>query len=189
MLLEVVAPSAFEVTNLGVSGATAQKSGDFSYWSTWAFQALTNQSWDVGLVMLGTNDAKPYNWKGPANFTADYQALLDAFEATEKFVLVPPPIYLDGAYDMMQAVVNDAYPSLFVPGAFETASIVDVFKTLGGVANWRDVYPAGGCEPGSSTWGPCGYFCSAQNCDQVHPNDVGYARLASFVYEAVFSRT
>lgn len=175
-----IALQDFQVTNLGVSGATVQKSGDNPYWSTEAYARLVNQTWDVAVVMLGTNDAKPYNWAGQDAFLNDYRALLAQIRADATFVMVPPPLMLDGAYDMNQTVINDLFPVL-VP---ELAPVVDVFSSLGGHAAWRDDFPAGGCAL-DSDWAPCAYFCSNQSCDQCHPNDVGNAWLATTVFSAL----
>ena len=52
--------SKFEVLNLGVSGRTMMKNGDFPYWNEQAYQDALNSEADVVIMMLGTNDSKIY---------------------------------------------------------------------------------------------------------------------------------
>jgi len=190
VLLDVAFGSEmFEVHNFGVSGATAQQHGDLPYWTTGAFANVTASAWDVAVVMLGTNDVKPENWVDAEAFVADYEALLTTIDAAQFVVAIPPPLMLDAAYDMNATLINDGFPAWLptVAAAYD-AGVVDVFGALGGVADWRTAFPAGGCAL-DSAWGPCAYFCSDQDCDECHPNDVGYQRLAAAVFEAVTSTT
>lgn len=48
------------VTNMGESGSTMQKSphGDSPYWKRNSFKTLSENKWDIVVIMLGTNDAK-----------------------------------------------------------------------------------------------------------------------------------
>ena len=46
------------------------------------------------------------------------------------------------------------------------------------------VLQLGRCVLGSP-WRHCRLFCDAQKCDQTHPRDVGYARLAKLVYKSL----
>ena len=49
---------AYNVTNFGESGATMQKKGDSPYWERASFPKLVAETWDIVVIMLGTNDAK-----------------------------------------------------------------------------------------------------------------------------------
>src|SRR6516164_7032395 len=53
----------YEVRNYGVSGATMLKSGDHPYWDTSAFSESSNWQPDIVIIMLGTNDSKPWKWQ------------------------------------------------------------------------------------------------------------------------------
>ena len=52
--------SKFEVLNLGVSGRTMMKHGDYPYWNEQAYQDALNSEADIVIMMLGTNDSKIY---------------------------------------------------------------------------------------------------------------------------------
>jgi acyl-CoA thioesterase I len=49
----------YTVKNLGVSGRTMMKNGDFPYWNEQAYQDALNSEADILILMLGTNDSKP----------------------------------------------------------------------------------------------------------------------------------
>ena len=63
--------------------------------------------------MLGTNDARPVNWKGEAPFKKDYLELVRTFmnmsSKPEVHVMVPTPKYYKGA---VQNTVNYIFPKL-----------------------------------------------------------------------------
>lgn len=101
----------------------------------------------------------------------------------EIYVMVPVPLWLDGIYGMSKPVINDILPELVPKIANTTGSkVIDAFTGMGGVKNWRQAFPADppGCTRNSS-YPACPWFCDAQSCNQCHPNDVGYAHLASVV--------
>ena len=199
-------PGAYAVTNLGACGSTMLKGGDSPYWERPQFDALVNNTWDVVVVMLGTNDAKdpgdggPDNWQhdcGGASHTtldgcqyasdyADMIALARTLGASADappprvFVTAPPPLMMRGAIGANQTVINSVYPQL-VPliAAANDAPEIDVFGGMGGVADWEDEYPDK-CELDSAL-ASCAWWCDEQSCDQCHPNDDGYVQLAKTV--------
>ncbi len=87
----------FEVRNFGVSGATLLKNGDTPYWNESAFRQVTEFDPQVIVLMLGTNDTKPQNWKHGSEFAADLRALLDHFANLPShpkiWVCLPVPVY------------------------------------------------------------------------------------------------
>ena len=219
----------YEVTNLGVSGTTLQRAGDYPYTSTDQYAVLVGNTttWDIVVVMLGTNDAKDVssghdvdNWlpgecgtAGPPDgvspyyaggcpYADDFAALLstisglgrgggeDLYKPTRTFVMTPPPLMLQGEYDMNQTVINDDFPKLIPRIQAEhinaTDGVVDVFSQFGGSDDWRSDFPPGGCALNSSEgFPPCAYYCDEQSCDQCHPNDAGYAHLAEVVLKGI----
>lgn len=53
---------------------------------------------------------------------------------------------------------------------------IQIYAIMGGVPNWPEAFPDG-CAL-KSPWPSCPWWCDAQSCDQCHPNDNGYRRLA-----------
>jgi lysophospholipase L1-like esterase len=99
--------STFEVINYGVSGRTMMKTGDYPYWNEEAYQLALASEADVVLLMLGTNDAKTYQWN-ETEYVADYLEMAASFlnmpSSPQLYIMVPPPLYLDNAYSMSQQV-------------------------------------------------------------------------------------
>jgi lysophospholipase L1-like esterase len=80
----------WKVGNFGVSGRTLLKKGDFPYWKEEAYQQALAFKPDVVIIMLGTNDTKPANWKHQAHFVKDYTDLVKSFARLS----TKPRIYL-----------------------------------------------------------------------------------------------
>ena len=176
-------PKRYEITNYGRAGKTVGQRGichgsdenqtiyPCSYWDTPEYKAALASSPDIVTIMLGTNDAKPYNWdseKGNDDFLRDYTDLVKSFSALPSvksiYLAIPPPLvhppkhpeYPIG-HDMIEEIVNDRLPMLIPLVAVEEfedcqgkfVSVVDVFHALGG---------------------PEGYFDSSMTCDGIHPS-------------------
>ncbi len=69
-VLQEMLGSGFAVTNAGVSAKTMLKQGqcngggDCSYWNTATWPKALASTPDIVTIMLGTNDAKVFNWEG-----------------------------------------------------------------------------------------------------------------------------
>ena len=92
-----------EVINLGVSGRTMMKNGDYPYWNEPQYQQALNSEADVVVLMLGTNDAKTYQWD-VQEYMKDFKEMANIFlgldSKPELHIMVPPPLYQDGIYSM-----------------------------------------------------------------------------------------
>ena len=162
------------VLNFGASGRTMTRSGDNPYWDDAEFDRAKASNADAFVIGLGTNDAKHYNWN-LEEFEQDYRDMVAIFQGldAEVYLVVPPPLYEDGAYDMNATVINHIFPSLIPRIANETGAtgVIDVFDALGGaLLNAPEL------------------FCDYQSCDACHPNDAGYDRLAGVVFRELFYR-
>ena len=93
----------FEVINLGVSGRTMMKTGDFPYWNEQAYQDALNSEADIVIMMLGTNDSKIFQWNRK-QYHNDYIEMVKNMKnlpsKPEIYLMVPPPLYQDGVYQM-----------------------------------------------------------------------------------------
>ena len=52
----------YQVLNYGISGRTLQNEGDYPYRKEKFYQITHKIQAEIYIIMLGTNDAKPYNW-------------------------------------------------------------------------------------------------------------------------------
>lgn len=67
------------VNNYGHSGATAQANGDQPYYDYGEYKASIKFDADILILMMGTNDSKPYNWVDEATFKAEYLNLIKKY--------------------------------------------------------------------------------------------------------------
>ena len=84
------------VNNFGYSGRTASDLGDRPYRAEKLYRQALDFQPDVVVVMLGSNDSKPFNWD-PQAVRESYLALLDDFAALEShpkiYVVIPTPAF------------------------------------------------------------------------------------------------
>ena len=85
------------------------KTGDYPYWDEQAYQDALDSEADIILLMLGTNDSKYFQWN-QTEFVTDYLEMATNFKnldsSPDLYLMVPPPLYKDNAFQMDQKVIN-----------------------------------------------------------------------------------
>merc|ERR1711862_703017 len=175
----------YDVRNFGVSGRTMMRSGDFPYWNEEAFKESIDFNPDIVILMLGTNDSKIYQWN-EKNSIKDYLDMLYIYKnlppKPKIYMMIPPPLYESGAYDMNATVINKEFPEMILP-LIAKKSNSDGGSNNGVILTDDIFYGMGGSE--RSKWQ---FFCDDQSCDSVHPNDAGYDYMAALVYGKIFQK-
>ena len=69
----------YDVRNYGVSARTGMETGDKPYIKTGRYRAGLDFQPDIVILMFGTNDSKPQNWQGKAEFIAQYKKLIASY--------------------------------------------------------------------------------------------------------------
>ena len=103
-------PANWEVGNFGVSGRTMLKKGDYPIWNEQKFKNALNFEPNIVVIMLGTNDSKPYNWVHKEDFYADYVSMVDTFEnlsSHPKVIVCYPPKAFTHAYNINDSVIHN----------------------------------------------------------------------------------
>ena len=94
--LQALLGDGYCVNNYGYSGRTASDRADRPYRAENLYQQALDFQPDIVIVMLGSNDSKPFNWD-PAAVRDGYNALLDDFSALESrpkiYVVIPTPAF------------------------------------------------------------------------------------------------
>jgi lysophospholipase L1-like esterase len=146
----------WKVANFGVSGRTLLKKGDFPYWKEKAYQNALAFEPQVVIIMLGTNDTKPQNWKHEAEFVADYRALVESFAALkskpEIFICRPCPVPGAGNFGINEKNVLEEIKRLDELAKEMKLGIIDMHAAL---ADKPELLP-----------------------DRVHPNTAGAGEMA-----------
>jgi len=153
----------WDVKNFGVSGTTLLNSGDSPYQKTDAFKNAKDFNPDVVVIMLGTNDTKPQNWKNKDEFKADYMDMIKQFAALSSkprvFLCYPPYIAGDGNWGINEPDTKAEIPMVDKVAKAAKVGVIDVHGALKGKDN---LIP-----------------------DRVHPNTEGATEIAKAVYKAL----
>ena len=153
----------WEVRNFGVSGSTLLNQGDMPYQKQGAFQAALKFEPQVVVIMLGTNDTKPQNWKLKSKFAGDYKGLVEKFaklpSKTRIFVLHPVPVPGQGNFGINEAGVREQAPIIDQVAQENQAGVIDMHSAL---KDHPETLP-----------------------DRVHPNTAGATLMAKAAYKAL----
>ena len=153
----------YDVRNFGVSGATLLSKGDKPYVKEKAYKDLKAFKPNVVVILLGTNDTKPQNWKHADDFADDYKALikeLSALDSMPKIYLCTPVPAYPGNYGIDDGRIKDGVkPRVEQIGQDAMLRVIDLYTALSGKA---ELFP-----------------------DKVHPNADGAAVIAKTVFLAL----
>jgi lysophospholipase L1-like esterase len=110
--LQALLGNDWQIENFGVSGRTLLEKGDFPYRKDEAYQKALQSQPNVVIIMLGTNDTKPQNWKFASEFYANYQSLVQSFERLPSkpaiFLCRPCPIPGEGNFGINDRNLQEA---------------------------------------------------------------------------------
>jgi len=157
----------WDVRNFGVTGATLLKKGDMPYWKEPAFYFAQKFEPHVVIIMLGTNDTKPQNWKRARAFVDDYVEMIRTFAELESrpriWICYPVPAY-PGRSGIRDSIINPEVLAKIDQIAAKTGCpIIDLYKALSGKPQ---LFP-----------------------DRLHPNAAGAREMAETIYTALTGRT
>jgi lysophospholipase L1-like esterase len=124
----------WEVGNFGVSGRTLMDKGDHPYSKEKKYQDALAMKPDVVIIMLGTNDTKPQNWKFKDEFEADYKKLIKSFQDLESkpriYICRACPVIGKGAYKITEEGIQEQIPIVNKIAAELSLGIIDMYAAL-----------------------------------------------------------
>ena len=149
------------VLNYGVSGATARDDGDFPYREHGYLPEAEKAGAELTLLMLGTNDSKPYNWDKDG-YERDILRLIGELQGYggQLVLLLPPKAFPaeDGvvAFDIRDEVISGEILPILRRAAEDLAlPVIDLYAFTQGHPEYFD--------------------------DGVHPNVIGNHAIADHV--------
>lgn len=124
----------FDVRNFGVSGRTLLKKGDHPYWKEKAFREVQQWNPNIVVIMLGTNDTKPWNWKYGNEFASDYADLLNVFKNLPShpqiWAALPVPVFKQNKYQIRDSIIKVEIPIIREVAREESVHILNLYKAL-----------------------------------------------------------
>lgn len=124
----------YEVRNFGVNGATMLKKSNKPYWKLKAFEQARDFQPDLVILMLGTNDSKPPNWRHADDFVADATEMVEVFQKLESRPTVllcrPIPVFADRWGINDKTVKGEIIPKIDQVADATGATLIDLYKPL-----------------------------------------------------------
>ena len=153
----------YQVGNFGVSARTLLRKGDFPYWNEKKYQDALAMEPAIVVIMLGTNDTKPQNWKFEAEFDADYRELVKSFQSLKSkprvFVCRPVPVPGKGNYGINEENIQKEIPRVDALAKDLGCGVIDMHAAL---EKFPEMLP-----------------------DRVHPNTAGAGEMAKAAAKAI----
>ena len=161
--LQALLGEGYKVGNFGVSGRTLLAKGDFPYRKEKKYEAALAMEPDIVVIMLGTNDTKPQNWKFEAEFDADYRELVKSFQTLKSkpkvFVCRPVPVPGKGNYGINEENIQKEIPRVDALAKELGCGVIDMHAAL---EKFPEMLP-----------------------DRVHPNTAGAGEMAKAAAKAI----
>jgi lysophospholipase L1-like esterase len=161
--LQAMLGDKWVVNNFGVSGRTLLKKGDYPYWNEAKYQNALKSEPDVVIIMLGTNDTKPQNWKFESEFVADYTELVKSFQGLPSkpriYVCRPCPVPEPGNFGINEMNLKEWIKRIDKLAKDMDLGVIDMHKAL---EDKPELLP-----------------------DRVHPNTEGAGEMAAAAYKAL----
>jgi lysophospholipase L1-like esterase len=140
--LEKMMGDGYQTLNYGVCAKTLLKEGDDPYTSHYMYDESVKADAEIYIIMIGTNDSKPYNWN-----TGDFKSELKDFVQTyislgddRKVCLATPPrAFGDG--EEVFCVSNDVIENEIAPIVREVAEetgavLIDMYEETKDHPEW-----------------------------------------------------
>ena len=134
--LQALLGKGWEVGNFGVSGRTLLRKGDNPYWKEAAYAKALEFKPDAVIIMLGTNDTKPQNWKHKAEFEGDYRDLVKSFldlpSKPRVFICRPVPVPGKGNFGINDTALQEQMPVYAKLAEELKVDVIDMYAALDG---------------------------------------------------------
>ncbi len=163
-ILQDLLGSDFDVRNYGVGARTMLRMGDHPYWNEQKYRDVLNWNPDIVIIKMGTNDAKPYNWKYRDQFEKDYIEFIESFKTLAShpklFICYPIPTSEGNFLPVSDSlIICDLIPKINQIARQTGSEVIDLHSPLLGKEDF--LY------------------------DKVHPNEKGTQVMARVVAQAI----
>lgn len=156
--------AGYNVKNFGVSARCLLNNSDLPYQKELAWADAKAFNPDIAVIMLGTNDSKPHNWKNKSEFVKDYTDMISQLKklpAKPKIYVCTPIASNNDAWGISDKVITEEIIPLIEKVAKKNGATLIDAHTL---------------------------FKMEKNMvqkDGVHPTEKGASRLADIIYNSL----
>lgn len=168
VLLDQMVSDQWQVLNYGLSGRTLLNEGDQPYTQE-DFYALSHETAaDIYIIMLGTNDSKPYNWNAE-NYRKELAAFAESYRSLENhpqiYLMIPSKCFVvkgktEVEFSIKDEVIHDEIMPIIQDIAKEyDYPVIDLYSATQDHPEWFD--------------------------DGVHPNAEGNAAIAKVIFDSL----
>lgn len=159
---------SYEVKNFGAGGKTLMSTGDTPYTQYIEYQPSLDYEGDIVLIMLGTNDAKYYNWdpdSSPAVLKRELKQLVQTYRDLPSkpavFIMTSPTLFEGCHFHFIPSNV-DTIAQLQREVAEEIdAPLIDLHTFTADMEQYFE--------------------------DKIHPNAEGYALIADYIDDIILA--
>ena len=125
----------YEVRNFGRNGATLLRRGDRPYIQQTQYSQAISWNPDIVIIMLGTNDTKPFNWnKCGQEYVEDYINLIDRFSALSSkpkiWICKPVPVFRLNSTINNKTLIQGVIPGVETVALQRNVSVMDLYTPL-----------------------------------------------------------
>lgn len=146
--MQTMLGEGYWVRNFGLSARTLMNSGDRPYMKEDVWQEAQDFQPEVVVIKLGTNDAKTANWAHKAEFTKDFQQMIDALKALPShpkiFLCTPIPAAKEMWTITDRVIVEEMIPLINRVAKKNKLTVIDLHTALTG---HEDLYQGDGIHP------------------------------------------
>lgn len=155
----------WSVRNFGVNSSTLLEKGNKPYSKTIGFNSALEFKPNIVVILLGTNDSKPENWRYKNNYIKDYIALINKFRKIDSslniWVCYPVPVYSKPGSISDRIIRNEIIPMINEVASQTNVKTIDLYTPL---SNKENLFP-----------------------DSLHPNTNGNKIIANEVFNTITS--
>jgi len=124
----------YTVRNFGLNGATMLSRGDNPYRESVQLHSALQFAPDVVVIMLGTNDIKPHNWRYKEDYIADYGAMIERFRSLPSrpkiWICHPVPAFPNPGSIDGRIIKEEVLPMVDKVAEHNSVDIIDLYTPL-----------------------------------------------------------